>query len=292
MLSVLRESYEHYEIPEFNRILYIVPLVAIIVSLKTDLVKFGISFTVLDSNHHGQIDSKSEVVIVTPEKLIKKDTLDMVTALEWAAIVVDEPHYMLMWGESKKKNGSLKKPFRRAFQQLNSLNVLGAPFEMHSATVQNMPRLFTLLGRKDSEWKKQIEIPERETLTYYFIDGKNISDIYQFPFVLKRLEDRSEGALLIFVQKLDEGARIYCSLNEYANENGLITFSSRAGKCVRPVAFFNANLSSDRKEEIMKEVTDGVVKVLVATSSLGAGVNLPFEIMLGWGLPPETADLV
>ena len=289
---MLRERYEHREISDHNRVLYIVPLVAIIISLKVELVKFGISFEVLDSDHSGVIKTETEVVIVTPEKLINKDTLKVISGLAWKAIVIDEPHYILTWGESKKKKGVLKKPFRQAFQQMNNLNVLGTPFELHTATVQHLDLLFTLLGRKDSLWKKQILIPERETLTYYLIDGKNVSDIKQFPFVLKQLEDKSNGTMLIYVHKLDEGVKIFCSLNEYATENGLIRCSSRSGKCIRPLAFLNANLTLARKEEIMKEVSDGKVKVLVATSSVGAGVNLPFKMLLSWGLSPEASDLV
>ena len=197
-----------------------------------------------------------------------------------------------MWGASKKKKGVLKRPFREAFQQLNRLNVLGAPFELHTATAKDLDKLFTLLGRKNSVWLKQIVIPERENLTYYLIDGKNVSDIKQFKFVTKHLDDKGAGALLIYVHKLEEGSKIYYILNEYANENGLITWSSKSGKAVKPVAFLNANLTSARKEEIITEVIEGKVQVLVATSSVGSGVNLPFRTLLGWGLDPEAAGLV
>ena len=98
--------------------------------------------------------------------------------------------------------------------------------------------------------------------------------------------------MLVYVHKLEEGSKIFCSLNEYANENGLTTWPSRSERPVKPVAFLNANLTEDRKEEIMKEVLDCKVKVLVATSSVGAGVNLPFSALLGWGLHPEPDGLV
>ena len=97
------------------------------------------------------------------------------------------------------------------------------------------------------------------------------------------MEDKSEGALagalLIFVQKLDEGSKIFCSLNEYAIENNLISWPSRSGKPIRPVAFLNANLTKSRKEEIIGDVLANKVKILVATSSVGAGVNLPIKII-------------
>ena len=199
---------------------------------------------------------------------------------------------MLVCGTSKKKRGVLKKPFREAFQKLNCLNMLGAPFELHTATAKDLDQLFTILGRKNSVWEKQLVVPERENLTYYLIDGKDISDIKQFPIVTKQLENKSVGALLIYVLKIEEGSRIFFSLKEYATENGLVTWSSRTGKCLSPVAFLNANLTSKRKEEIIGEVLDGQVKVLIATSSCGTGVNLPFHTLIGWGLDPEIANFI
>ena len=279
-----------------NRVLYIVPLVAIIITMKIELSKYDISYDVIDSDHLGGIKSDSKVVILTPEKLVNKEILKQISGLSWSAIVIDEPQFMITWGTSKKKKGILKRPFREAFQQLNQLNILGAAFELHTATASNVEKLFTILGRKDSVWLKQIVMPERENLTYYLIDGKDVSDIKQFPFVLEHLEDKSEGALagalLIFVQKLDEGSKIFCSLNEYAIENNLISWPSRSGKPIRPVAFLNANLTKSRKEEIIGDVLAKKVKILVATSSVGAGVNLPFKMLLGWGLDPETTGLV
>ena len=46
-----------------NRVLYIVPLVAIMSTMKIELAKFGISFEVVDSEHKGAIKSDSKVVI-------------------------------------------------------------------------------------------------------------------------------------------------------------------------------------------------------------------------------------
>ena len=239
MLDILRDKFQHDQIPAYNRVLYIVPLTAIVSTLKLELEKFKVDYEVLDADHKGALKKEAKVTIVTPEKLVNKLTLKNITELSWSAVVLDEPHYLIMWGTSKKKKGVIKKPFREAFQQLNRLNVLGAPFEMHTATApaKDLDKIFALLGRKDSLWLKQIEVPERPNLTYYLIDGRNVSDIKQFPFVLKHLEEDAHGALLIYVHKLEEGSRVFCSLMEYANENGLITWSSRSAKAVRPVAF-------------------------------------------------------
>ena len=112
VLGVLREKFHHKQIPEMNRVLYIVPLVAIMSTMKTELTKFGISFDVVDSEHKGAIKSDSKVVILTPEKLVNKDILKQISGLSWSAFVIDELQYMLTWGTSKKKKGVLKRPFR------------------------------------------------------------------------------------------------------------------------------------------------------------------------------------
>ena len=156
----MRDQFKHDEIPKSNRILYIVPLLAIISTLKQELINLGIEYQVIDSEHLGGIKTSSKIVILTPEKLVNKGTLKCITELSWSAVVIDEPQYILSWGLSKKKNGVFKKPFREAFQQLNRLNFLGAPFELHTATATNLDKLFTLLGRKDSKWIKQIVLPE------------------------------------------------------------------------------------------------------------------------------------
>ena len=292
ILDLLRDSYGHQHIPKETRVLVIIPLIAIIKSLELELSKLNISYDILDSEHQGQIKSEAKVVIVTPEKLMDKRTMQNICQLSWSAVSLDEPHYVLLWGTSKKKKGVLKRPFREAFQHLNKLNALGTPFELHTATAFKFDELFSLLGRKSSIWIKQIKVPERENLTYYFVDGKNISDIKQFKFVTQQLEPDSEGVVLIYVQKLEEGSKIFYSLNEYATENGLIKWSSRSGLQERPVAFLHANLTNQRKAEIITDTVSLKIKILVSTSSIGAGVNLPIKTLLGWGLDPETAGIV
>ena len=204
-LDILRDSYGHQGIPSETRVLYIVPLLSIIKTLECELSKFGIKYDILDSDHDSLIIIDAKVVLVTPEKLMIKGTLENICKLSWSALVIDEPQYMLLWGTSKKKKGVYKKPFRKAFQHLNRLNALGAPFELHTATANNCDELFSLLGRRDSFWVKQILVPERENLTYYLVDGKNVSDIKQFEFVTRYVEEDSEGVLLIYVKKLEEG---------------------------------------------------------------------------------------
>ena len=292
ILGLLRDNFNYTKIPPETRVLYIVPLLAIIQTLKRELSKFEISYQVLDSHHTGGIDQKCKVIVVTPEKLMNAGSIHNICQLSWSAIVIDEPHYILQWGISKKIKGKYVRPFREAFQHLNRLNGLGCPFELHTATAFNIEELFALLGRRDSKWIKQIKAPDRDNLSYYIVDGKNVDDVKQFKFVLEHLESDNEGALLIYVQKIEEGSKIFYSLSEYASENGLIRWPSRDGRPERPIAFLHANLTSERKEEIIDDTIALKIKILVATSSVGSGVNLPIKTLLGWGLDPSAAGIV
>ena len=237
---------------------------------------YGISYEVLNSDHTDPIKPDSKVIIVTPEKLMSRCTMSDICQLSWSALVIDEPQYTLQWGTSKRN----RKPFREAFRHLNKLNELGSPFELHTATAQNVDDIFSLLCRKNSTWIKQILVPERKNLKYLLVDGKDISDIKKFKFVTKHLESEFTGTLLIFVQKIEEGTKILYSLNEYANENGLITWPSKSDRPERPVVFLHANVTSERKEEIISNTIAQQVKILVPTSSIG--VNLPIKTLLGW----------
>ena len=81
-------------------------------------------------------------------------------------------------------------------------------------------------------------------------------------------------------------------MNEYAMENGFLRWSSKSGRPERPVSLLHTNLTSERKQEILSDTISKKIRILIATSSIGAGVNLPVDTMFGWGLDPETARLV
>ena len=127
VLDILRDSFGHKSIPTETRVLYIVPLIAIVKTLERELMKFGIKYGILNSDHHGPIKTGVKVVIVTPEKLTSKETLSKICKMSWSALILDEPHYMIMWGTSKKKKGAFKKPFREVFKTRNH-NLLGPLF--------------------------------------------------------------------------------------------------------------------------------------------------------------------
>ena len=289
ILLILKEKFGYLEVSDQPRVLYIVPLLAIMVSLEEQLVKLNISYQFLRSGTTNIVNDKVKVVAISPEKITVKETLAIIVSLKWEAIILDEPHLAVEWGIPKKKRGKSSKPFREAFAKLNKLNQTGAVFQLQTATAVELPKVFALLGRKDSSWTKNILLPERKNLIYFLFSGKNApSNIMQFDCVLEflKLETSAPGALLIYVQRVDDGSEIFSEINEFCTVNKI---SSDSG---RRFAFLHANLEAERKRELMKLVCDGNIKVLIATSAVGNGVNLPILKTILWGLDPEPSGVI
>ena len=81
-----------------------------------------------------------------------------------------------------------------------------------------LTQVFALLGKKDSAWKKNTMLLERNNLVYYMFSGKNApTKIFQFKCVPEFLEnnDLTPGALLVYVQRVEDGCDIYCEINEF-----------------------------------------------------------------------------
>ena len=193
------------------------------------------------------------------------------------------------WGISKSKHS---KPFREAFSRLNNLNCLGTVFEMHSATIENIGMLCQLVGRKNSPWSEQLVVPDRTNLTYFLYQGKNApSSILQLPSISKCLEENDEGITLIYVQSVKEGSEIYITLLNYCEDNFLIKFPTREAANI-PVSFLHSNLTEDKKKEIMVKAISCNIKILIATSAAGAGINLPVIRFVGWGLDRNPSGLI
>ena len=95
ILLFLRNQLGYVTISDQPRVLYIVPLVAIMESLEEQLVKLDISYQFLRAGTTSFVNDKVKVVIISPEKLTEKETLASVTNLDWSAIVLDEGRFQL-----------------------------------------------------------------------------------------------------------------------------------------------------------------------------------------------------
>ena len=253
--------------------------------------KLNIPYQILEAKSNIKIDPETKVVCVSPEKLLDPSVIVEISKLNWSCICIDEPHLALIWGTSKTKHS---KPFREAFRKLSRLNNLSTCFELHSATISDESKIFELLGRRNSKWAKQIQLPNRENLTMFVISGNNAPDINNIlclPSVQKAFEDEN-GLLLLYVQRISDGSSIFLTLLNYCEKNDFITFCPKEEKPIKPIAFLHASLSEEAKRRILSDAKNGKLRVLIATNSAGSGINLPVTHFVGWGLDPEPCGII
>ena len=241
---------------------------------------------ILSAGGDSTVDKMAKVVCLSPEKLLEKSVMSSIMKLSWSVVSIDEPHLALQWGLSKTK---FSKPFREAFSKLNSLNSLNTCFEIHKATLENVEGILKMLGRKDSAWFKQLEIPERNNLTYFLFSGDRApQNILQLPSLKRALEDEIQcGITLIYVQKVQDGANLQIELLDYCEMKNLINVNSDL-----PVGFLHSKLTEDSKKILLEKAVNLKIKVLIATSAAGAGINIPVVQFIGWGLDREHTGLI
>ena len=100
ILDVLRDTFNH-NFPQETRVLLIVPLVNIFFSLESDLIKLNIPYQFMTAGTGSEVNHNAKVVVVSPEKLMNKQTMNSIKSLEWSAISLDEPHLAI--GKSREK---------------------------------------------------------------------------------------------------------------------------------------------------------------------------------------------
>ena len=108
------------------------------------------------------------------------------------------------------------------------------------------------------------------------------------PSVKRAIHDDNEsGITLVYVQRISDGAELQISLLEYCDSNGMLEANN-----VKPVAFLHSNLTDGKKEEILQNAVDLKIRILIATSAVGAGINIPVVQFIGWGLDGDTTGVV
>ena len=111
IIDILRDTFG-YPVAMETRILYLVPLINIYHSLKSEMDRLRIPHQIVRSGSISQIDPDAKVVCMSPEKVLDQSIIREISKLSWCCISIDEPHLALIWGTSKTKH---TKPFRKAF---------------------------------------------------------------------------------------------------------------------------------------------------------------------------------
>ena len=136
-------------------------------------------------------------------------------------------------------------------------------------------------------------IPERSNLSYHLITGPSSpSNILELPFITNFLLEDLPGLIMIYVQSIEDGTSIFFDIYQFSASNHLIDFPTRKSTPEKNFAFLHSNLSEEVKRNIIKDAQNMKIKILISTSSAGAGVHLPISCFIGWGLDREPSGVV
>ncbi|MCD6331546.1 MAG: DEAD/DEAH box helicase [Thermoplasmata archaeon] len=270
--------------------LYIVPLRALAREKYEDLLDFSelgikVGISTGDLTDKGTHLGKYDILVCTSEKA---DSLLRHKA-EWLneirIVVADEIHLLHDASRGPTLEITLAK-----LRLLNEPQIIAL-----SATIKNAHEIASWLDAEliESEWRP---VPLKEGVLFgrkiYFLDG-SVKQIKN-PKLEGLVEDvlAEDGQALIFVntrrlsqstaEKLaeitkkfvgDEAKEIARKILEGEEIN---IISKKLAKCVaNGIAFHHAGLSSKQRKEIEDAFKKGIIKVIVATPTLAAGINLP-----------------
>ncbi|WP_296012089.1 single-stranded-DNA-specific exonuclease RecJ [uncultured Adlercreutzia sp.] len=239
--------------------LFIYPLRALIADqvfhLRTSLERFGIASAVITGEstpeeraavYAGLADGSLDIVLTTPEYL-------MFHADELAAsgrigfVVVDEAHHI----------GQAKAGQRVAYTQLNSaLARLGAPVVLAMTATAN-DRIAADIDETLAVTESVIDETARDNL--YLDDQRNIAHRDDY---LASLVARGEK-MVVYVNSREHSVALARLLRR------------RVPQLACMIGFYNAGLSRDERKRIEELFRNDDLKVLVATSAFGEGVDIP-----------------
>ena len=117
-------------------------------------------------------------------------------------------------------------------------------------------------------------------------------NIIDLPIVRNSFGCDVEGITMVYVQSIKEGSEIFLSILTYCEQMNLIQYPVDRATPLLPVSYLHSNLTENKKSEILHRALKCEVKVLVATSAAGAGVNLPVRRFVGWGLDREPSGII
>jgi helicase len=286
-----------------GKALYIVPLRALASEKHEDLrmfeslgMKVGVATGDYDSP--GSSLQKYDVVVATSEKAdsLLRHRVDWLSEL--SIIVADEVHLI-----ADPERGPTLEVILARFRQLNPKSQLLAL----SATIPNSRAIAEWLGAQhfQSDWRP-VKLKEGVLFegVVHFTDNTKLpvgeADEPSFPLVKHVLS--GGGQCLIFVnsrKSAEAMARKAAVLTKGAvsepdrramkeaaealegDEVERSSMGSRLAECVRSgTAFHHAGLTAEQRKAVEKGFREGRIKILSATPTLAAGINLPARCVI------------
>ncbi|MHD0644619.1 RecQ family ATP-dependent DNA helicase [Pseudomonas aeruginosa] len=255
-----------YQLPAVHKggtTIVLSPLISLMVDQVYGMEKIGVKATFVNSS----ITDKSEVAdryrklaegyyslfYVSPERLKDPAFLHALVKAPVHTFVIDEAHCASEWGHNFRPSYAKIGPYLREIEAF-----LKRPIQRLALTATANAKAQRDIIKMLDLHNPDIHIQDfdRENITYHVVNCEN--------------RDRRGDVLSIIQQHPDECIIVYCvtvkeveRVAEFLNENNV-----EAG-------FYHGKLDSEEKAKIQSDFKENRVKVLVATSAFGMGVDKP-----------------
>ncbi|KAJ6470300.1 P-loop containing nucleoside triphosphate hydrolase protein [Mycena vulgaris] len=256
--------------------------------------EFGLEALAINSAHGGctkeiteVVDGEYQIVLLSPEMLLSRRFIDKVLRTpefksRCLSVFIDEAHCISLWGDSfRKKYGSIG--LIRAFLPKST------PIVAVSATLTPRVRediikklhmdpqnyLFVNIGNDRPAVAQVVRSMQHAMNSYRDLDFIVPSTMDCPPDVPKSF---------VYCDDTKEGAEIIDHLN------ARVCPEYRSRGLVRP---YNASMSRDYRNHVMKLFKAGIIRILVCTDAAGMGCDLAdVDIVIQWKAPANMSSWV
>jgi ATP-dependent DNA helicase RecQ len=232
------------------------PLIALMQDQVEALQQLGIRASFINSSQtvkqNNEVkrklkDSELDILYLSPERLLKEDTLELLQSINIALFAIDEAHCVSEWGHD----------FRRVYQELKILTNM----------FPDTPKI-ALTATADEKIKKeiikQLILKDAKTFVNSF-DRKNIS--YE---IIER--DGGHQQLNQFIKRKHpkDAGIVYCLSRKKVEATA--DFLNKQGRVALP---YHAGMSSSKRAEYQKRFLVEDDLIIVATIAFGMGIDKP-----------------
>ncbi|XP_052678559.1 uncharacterized protein LOC128159483 [Crassostrea angulata] len=228
------------------------------------------------------INGNFQFLFASPESILSVNKWrDMLVASKhFKLFVVDEAHTVLHWGESEIE----MEPFRIWYSKLGEIrSLIQCPVLLITATANRSARMEMQKKFCMIDCHEIIQNPDRENIKLFVHKFKSTvshGDIFYFLIHLLKKDKELCERFLIFCPSIKTCSELFSALR------------MKLGHIIKHVDMFHSQSPDTVKEKIKEDmsVESGNIRVLVATSAAGMGVNFrSVKYVINYG-PPKDMD--
>ncbi len=262
------------------RAIYITPLRALNNDVLRRIIKYAESENLRIQIRHGDttvlakkkiVEDPPDILITTPESLAviltSEKMLDALSSLEW--IIVDEIHELISNERGAHLSIGLERLQAASLRRVTRIGL--------SATLGNLDEAAKFISGTNRKHAVIVDNSVRKyDIDVKFIKG-SINDVAHFVIEYVK-SNRIAGSVLLFTNTRDEAEYIGTILK---NQNDI------------KVDVHHGSLSKDVREDTEVRLREGLVDIVVCTSSLELGLDIgSVELVIHYGSPRQVSKLM